>query len=122
MITKKKKEAPKVASIKKEKTKKVSSLGAKGSSKKKLLVHAMGERCFWVEGGQVLCSLPELAAALKKMTPEQFCFYVTKEKNDFSLWAEHVLGDKECATELRKAKNAKDAAKVAEKHMKKYTY
>lgn len=95
----------------------------KGSNKKtkKDLVHAPAEQCFWVTDGRVLSNLAELRDALDAMADDIFSYHVSKEKNDFADWVEHVLDDSELATKMRKAKKPKTAHKVVVTRLRVYS-
>ncbi len=61
------------------------------------------EHCFWAQDGQILKNVPELRAALKKMSEETFWHHVNAEKNDFANWIGEVFCDAELAGKVRKA-------------------
>ncbi len=69
------------------------------------------EKCFWLYDGQVLRNLEELSQALEKMSDEVFKYHANKEKNDFANWVENIFGDRKLASDLKKVKTAKTAAK-----------
>lgn len=94
-------------------------LSKKGIKKKPLLV-VSGETCFWVNNGPALQSLQDLRRALQTMSEEQFLYHTGMGRNDFSVWVIDVLGDKKCANDLLKVKNAKEALAVVEKHLRNY--
>jgi hypothetical protein len=66
----------------------------------------MGEQCFWVNNGPILCSLRDLHTALGVMTKRQFEHHAGGKRHDFALWADGVFGDKPLAVKLRRAKTA----------------
>ena len=76
------------------------------------LVCAPGEECFWTSDGRVLEDLNQLQMAFGTMGDEVFLHHVTKEKNDFAEWVEHVLDDAACAADLRRAKKPSTARTV----------
>lgn len=102
----------------KKATKKVATKVAKNS--KKPLKCATDEQCFWVVNGTVLSNLVELKDALDAMSEEVFAHHVTKEKNDFAEWIEHVLDDAELATKVRKSKKPKTTRQVVVSRLRIY--
>lgn len=54
------------------------------------------------------------------MQAEVFSHHVTKERNDFAEWVEHVLADAACAAALRKAKKPAAAKTIVIRFVKKY--
>ena len=88
--------------------------------RKKELIHAAPEQCFWVWNGPILRNLLDLDDALRNtISDEQFRFHITG-KNDFTTWIDQVLEDKMCATAFTKAKNRKGACTVTMKFLKSY--
>lgn len=74
------------------------------------------EKCFWCCDGRVLKNLHELAQAFNEMTDETFNYHVNDDKNDFSVWAMGVIGDKKLADGLKNVRNRKVASrKVSER-------
>lgn len=114
------KASPKVvkAPVKKVEKKAVT---APASKAKNALVCAPDEQCFWVTDGKVLSNLVELKEALAQMTEDVFAYHVTKERNDFADWIEHVLGDAELATSFRKSKKPNTAREVVVTRLKIYS-
>src|SRR5438045_650811 len=96
-------------------------VGISGKNSKKRLVSAYNEKCFWLHNGPVLSNLRDLGRSLKSMTDLQYRYHANGMKNDFASWVEYVLMDKDCASDLRKAKNRKLAAEVVEKALKAYS-
>ncbi len=90
------------------------------NSNGKVLVCAEGKKCFWTNDGSILRDLQELSAALDVMEEKVFTHHVTKEKNDFADWVEHVLEDAECAAALRRSRKPSSASTVVVKHLKTY--
>ncbi len=86
----------------------------------KSLVYADSAKSFWLKDGQILNSLQALHDALVKMDKVVYAHHVGKGKNDFAEWVQAVLGDKTCATDLRKAKSAGGAKLVVAKYLKEY--
>lgn len=82
--------------------------------KKKQLVRAGDDQCFWCNHGVVVHDLRELHDHLQEMSDEEFKYHVNKEKNDFSTWIRDVLHDSECAKSLERVKTRRTAiSKVA---------
>lgn len=119
MPTKKISPIKKVATKKKEIKKIVPA--KKTTGKKKPLVIASGETCFWVNNGPALQSMKDLSDILRTMSEEQYSYHAGMGRNDFSSWVLYVLGDKQCANDLLKAKNMKAALSAVEKHLKTYS-
>ena len=99
--------------------------GGKTSGKKKVSIEksplsVSGEMCFWVNKGPILSNIKDLHTALTTMTSEQFAHHVGKNKNDFAVWVEGVLFEKNCATKLKMVKTVKEAQKVVEVALKAY--
>lgn len=94
---------------------------AKKAQNFKALVCAVDGECFWARDGQVLSNLADLSFAIGSMDDEIFLHHVTKDKNDFADWVEHVLMDKECAQALRKAQKKTQAKKIVELHLRGYS-
>jgi len=87
----------------------------------KLLVCAPDDKCFWTTDGTILKNLEELKFAFGTMNDEVFLHHVTKERNDFADWVQHVLEDSECADALRKAKKRDTAKTVVIRHLRHYS-
>jgi hypothetical protein len=100
--------------IKKAVTKKVAS------SRKPTLTYAENKHSFWVVDGQILNSLSALKDALSRMDKATFAHHVAKDKNDFAVWVEMILVDKDCAVDVRKAKTIAATKTAVTKHLKKY--
>lgn len=79
---------------------------------KKIVSDVLPEKSFWVNNGPVLKNLHELAAALKKLKPQQFTHHVNKERNDFAKWIEDVFGDRILAQRVRALKTKESAARA----------
>lgn len=107
-----KKSVSKKAPVASKVTKTVTATKTTKAPQKVGLVCAEGEQCFWSNDGLVLSSLADLQAALIAMSEDTYSHHVTKEKNDFADWVEFVLIDKQCASDLRKAKGKKAAMAV----------
>lgn len=68
-------------------------------------------RHFWAKDGTVLKNLKELPKAVRAMDDEHFEHHLNKNKNDFSNWVLHVIGDEKLAKDLLKSKNKKSVIK-----------
>ena len=102
-------------------TKKVPKTSNARSGKKKELVCAAPEQCFWVWNGPILSNLFELQQALQKdISDIQFEYHCSDGECDFALWVNEVLCDSACASALAKAKNKKEAAKAVASCLKGY--
>lgn len=99
---------------------KVAPKKATGTKAKKPLVHAKHEESFWVNNGQILANLVELKDALAEMDESIFSHHVSKEKNDFADWIEHVLEDAELASSLRKSKKPNTAHDIVVSRLRIY--
>jgi len=87
---------------------------------KNSFIIAPEDQCFWVNNGPILKDLADLHQALKTISKEQFVYHASGKSNDFSLWVEYVLLDKNCAKDLKKAKTQKESTKIVENILKKY--
>lgn len=108
-------------------TKKTSKKTAKKAVKRtkqaaggRVLVCASDSQCFWVQDGQVLQDLQDLAHALSTMQEEVFSYHANKERNDFADWVEQVLDDCDCAHGLRKSRSQGGAQRVVIRHLRLY--
>lgn len=88
---------------------------------KPTLVSAPGEQCFWTTDGRVLSNLVDLKEALASMSNDVFAYHVSKERNDFADWIEHVLEDAELATAFRKSKKLNTAHDVVVTRLRIYS-
>jgi len=115
--TPKKPVAKKIAT-KKTTTKKVTVPNVK--IPQKTLTQAPADKHFWVTDGQILADLYSLADSFAAMEKLIFTHHVSKEKNDFADWVEHVLCDSDCANELRSVTTPKQARTVVVRHLRYY--
>ncbi len=90
----------------------------KSEEAKRILSNTPPEKAFWVNNGQVLRSIIELANAAKKLTDQQFIHHVNKAKNDFAKWVDEVVKDSELARELRRIKTKDDLANAVTARLK----
>lgn len=81
---------------------------------------APDEQKFWLQTGEVLASLTELATSFALMDTLVYQHHVNKQKNDFALWVEQVLEDIACAEALRKAKTPRSARLIVVRHLKQF--
>ncbi len=87
---------------------------------KKVLVIAVGDRCFRVNYGSALRDLLELRDTLRDINEEQFNHHVNEIRNDFADWVGDVLEDKKTALHIIKTKTINSMLKVVEKALKDY--
>jgi len=87
---------------------------------KKLLVIASGDECFWVNQGPVLENILDLRDLLLSIEKEQFEHHVNRNGNDFAVWVEYVLEDKDTAMQMKKIKTLTAMIKTIEKALKGY--
>ena len=108
----------------KKTTKKITKKTPRKTNKKTKqdLAHAPSDQCFWVTDGNVLSNLIELRDALDAMDEKIFAHHVSKEKNDFADWIEHVLGDRELAMKVRKSRKPQTARRVVVSRLRIYNF
>lgn len=60
------------------------------------------DKAFWVNDGNrtLIRNIYELTEAISSMKEKTFKFHVNKNKNDFSEWIRHVMGDEKLADEV----------------------
>jgi hypothetical protein len=58
------------------------------------------EHCFHLKGGKVVKNLCELHDTLLEMDEDTFNHHVTRDRNDFKNWVEHVIKDHELAQQI----------------------
>lgn len=104
----------------KKTTKKATKTSVAKPAAGKVLVCAKDSECFWTTDGEILQDLTQLRDALGVMSDDVFTHHVTKEKNDFADWVEHVLYDGECAAALRKSRKPNTARTTVVKHLRYY--
>ena len=77
------------------------------------------EQYFYARNEAIITNLSELKESLDKMDDDTFNHHVTDDRNDFSEWIKHVVGDKKLAKEFTKAKSRNDASKIIQKKIQK---
>ena len=82
----------------------------------KFLDDVDGSSVFYVRNGPVIRNIYELLDGFDHMSQDSFDFHVTPEKNDFSNWIAHVLGDKQLAENIRH-KSRQDAGSMLRKRI-----
>ncbi len=92
----------------------------KARRKKKILIIASPDKCFWIQCGPVVKDIFELRDALLNVSGEQFNHHVNSTKNDFAVWVDEVLNDKDCARNIKKTKTLNTTIKVLENTLKYY--
>ncbi|QQR65032.1 hypothetical protein IPH92_00420 [Candidatus Kaiserbacteria bacterium] len=112
------KAAPKVT---KTPAKKVTKKASSKVKAKPELAYAPSEQCFWTTDGRVLSSLVDLKEALASMSDDVFAYHVSKGRNDFAEWIQHVLGDAELAETFRKSKKLNTAHDVVVTRLRIYS-
>lgn len=78
---------------------------------------AQGTKCFWVNNGPIIKNLPELIEALEKMSVEKFNYHNKRNGNDFAVWVEWVLGEKDLAKKLARLKSRRGCIKAIKKYI-----
>lgn len=98
------------------------STPAKGAPQKrrKTLTVASTAEAFWTVDGQVLYTLGDLATALASLERRVYQYHADPAYQDFAVWVATVLGDKKCATALKKAPTQKAAYLVVREHLAMY--
>ena len=81
------------------------------------LSNVPGDRLFWANDGHTISNLEGLAKELKSMDNKTFKHHVNKEKSDFGNWVNDIIGDKELATDLIKAKTKPTALKKVQERV-----
>lgn len=92
----------------------------KTTTQKKPLTHAQPEECFWAKDGTIIKNLVELSEVLVTVPSDVFDHHVTKHKNDFADWVEHVLSDGELAQKMRSAKKPNTTRTLVLQRLKVY--
>ena len=85
---------------------------------KKILGNVPPEQCFWINNGPIVKSVKQLTSAVKKMKDSTFMHHVNKDKNDFSAWIKHVVGDTALANSISKLKTKKAIVEQLNKRLK----
>jgi len=73
---------------------------------------AHSSQCFWVNNGPICRNIKELRDALSTMSDEQFDYHTKRDGNDFVRWIRDVLGMKECAGKVARAKTRAGALRA----------
>lgn len=66
---------------------------------------------FYINGGGLVNSLEELAAALVSMEDQTYKFHANSDKNDFANWIKEIVKDQNLAKEMLRARNRTSAAR-----------
>jgi len=78
---------------------------------KRLLMEANPAwKAFWFHNGPVARSLKQLSETLPKVKADVFNHHVNAIKNDLAAWVRDVIGDKQLAGDMAKAKTQTAAA------------
>ena len=83
----------------------------------KVLADAMDDKRFFCHDGCVAKNLHQLADCLSRIPEETFTHHVNEAKNDFSNWTRDVLGDGKLASDLTRAADRAEAARVVKERM-----
>jgi hypothetical protein len=81
---------------------------------KKYLKKVPETMVFWCHDGQLFNDLDQLMAGFDMMSEETFMFHANEDKNDFSCWIIDVIGDKDLAKDIKKAKSKSEAKKITQ--------
>ena len=98
----------------------ISALAHNEIEERYALTEAQGNERFFIHNGPVVKDMLELKKAFENMTQDQYNFHVTKEKNDFALWVEYILHDKQCARAIKKARTIKTSIRAVDQSLQKY--
>lgn len=79
---------------------------------KRLLADVPEEYVFRCRNGDILHNLKELGDEFKTMPEENYAFHANAEKNDFTSWVRDIIKDERLASDLQKAPNQGQAAKL----------
>lgn len=105
--------------VKKSVAKRTSKKSTEGE--KRVLVCAKKDECFWTTDGKIIANLVELRDALATMADDVFRYHVTRDRNDFAAWIEHVLQDPELASSIQSAKKPATARTLVVRRLKVYS-
>jgi len=103
---------------KKDKIRKRFRIKVKKPYPRKYLRNVSPENSLWIINGDIIKSIRELLKELKIMNDEAFRYHVNKEKNDFAKWVREVIGDRQLAAGLKKAKTRDRAVKAINSRIK----
>ena len=78
----------------------------------KVLDNVPQDYVFYIHDGGTLANLTELGEALNSMSDEVFAYHVNASKNDFSNWVRDIIKDDRLASDLNKAANKAQAARI----------
>lgn len=83
------------------------------------------EQYFWLQSGEPIKSLSELAHHLDEISPSIFDFHVNSSKNDFANWIRHVFKEETLANKIQSMQGpqamAQEIRLILEKETKKIT-
>jgi hypothetical protein len=85
----------------------------KKRKKRKTPIPLAPEKYFYLKNGEVITNIQELIFMLKTMDHETFKHHVRLDKNDFSAWIDHVLGNRVLAEKILN-KSRKDIINILE--------
>jgi hypothetical protein len=72
----------------------------------------VGDKRFYCADGCVYDNLTDMADCLEHLSADTFSYHVTSSNNDFANWARDVFNDDKLASDLMRAANAAEAAKI----------
>ncbi len=105
-------------SIKKPIKKSVNRKKSISRKRRKNLTVVWDEKCFFVHNGPALGSLADLSCWLSTADSENFEYHLVGGRNDFADWINNVLGDKDCASKIKKIKTSTGMFKIISRHLK----
>lgn len=91
---------------------------SKGSSGKRVIIDATPDKNFWINDGPIIKNIVELRDALSNILNEKFRYHVNIDKDDFGLWIDKVLKDKNLAKKLSMTKTKKSYHKIISDYIK----
>jgi len=77
------------------------------------------DQYFYARNESIITDLSDLKSALENMDDDSYNHHVTDERNDFSEWIKHVIGDKKLANSLLHSKSKKEAISMIDKKLEK---
>jgi len=90
----------------------VSTLKQEAREAQRLLANVPDEYIFWSHTGHILHNMRELKEELETMSDEGYAYHANMEKNDFFNWVRDIIKDNKLASDLLRAPNRAQAAKI----------
>ncbi|RLB07433.1 MAG: hypothetical protein DRG27_06470 [Deltaproteobacteria bacterium] len=78
----------------------------------KLLKDVDEDKVFYLKSGKVIKNLNQLLTEARRISADDFNHHVGEERNDFSNWVMHVLGDRQLAGKISLIKNKNELVSV----------